>query len=290
MRRLGALALALLGLQLASGEPASAAGPEAVAWWSVAHTALGAPPAPPDVAPGQLLVQGATPGSGIEGAPPLYQAVAALRFTVAPEQTVGALVVELASAPPVPPVLKACRADAGFAAVENGAWADVPDYDCADEIVGTTAGPVVTFDGVARLVRDGRLSVVLLPVEPTRVVIAAPDNRALDTTDPYAAPLEPPADIADFGAFGPLAPAPDVAAPLDPLAPVPADVADVAPEPVAPATADAAANPFPAGSTTRNPFEESSFGAKVVTAAVVFAFLAPFAFTGRRSRSRRSPA
>lgn len=281
MRRL-ALALAVaavLAAQLVTSAPAQAIGPEAVAWWNIANAGIVAPPAPPDVAPGQLLVQGA------DAAP---QAVAALRFTVAPVQTVRSLSVEMVSPPPVPPVLKACRIDGDFKPVENGPWAEVPRSDCAEQIVGVVNGPAVTFDGVGRFVRDGRLSVIVLPVDPTRVVIAAPDNRALDVSEPFSAPVDTPTD---FGVFGSAEPLPELVAPAAPFT-------DVAALPTGPPPSESlAAAPAPADpgvpfdvTPASNPFEESSFRTKLLSAFVVFAFLAPFAFAGQRIRSRRHDA
>ena len=279
MKRIPFAAVAVLAAQLATGGPAQAVGPEAVAWWNIANAGAIAPPAPPDVAPGQLLVQGAEAAQ---------QAVAALRFTVAPEQTVRSLSVELVSPPPVPPVLKACRVDGDFKPVENGPWSEVPRSDCAEQIVGVVNGPVATFDGVGRFVRDGRLSVIVLPVDPTRVVIAAPDNRALDVSAPFSsAPVDTPSD---FAAFGPGEPLPELVAPAAPFTDIaalptgpPASEQLAAAPPPAPANAGVPFDVTPAS----NPFEESSFRTKLLSAFVVFAFLAPFAFAGRRIRARR---
>ena len=283
MRRVVLVALALVAAQFVMGGAANAIGPDAVAWWNIANSGVVAPPPPPDVAPGQLLVQGAEAAQ---------QAVAALRFTVGDQQTVRALSVELASPPPVPPVLKLCRVDGEFKAVENGPWSEVPPSDCADQVEGVVNGPVVTFDGVGRFVREGRLSVILIPVEPTRVVIAAPDNRALDASEPFAPSTEAPSDFAAFGSAELL---PELVAPAAPFT----DVGDLPTGPLpseatatpAPAAADAGAGvPFPGVTRASNPFEESSFRTKLVSAVVMFVFLAPFAFAGRRIGSRRRVA
>ena len=274
-------ATTVLAVQLVTGGPAQAVGPDAVGWWNITNAGVVAPPAPPDVAPGQLLVQGADAAQ---------QAVAALRFAVAPGQTVRSMSIEMVSPPPVPPVLKACRVDADFKPVENGPWAEVPGSDCTEQIVGVVNGPAVTFDGVGRLARDGRLSVIVLPVDPTRVVIAAPDNRALDVSEPFSASVETPTDFAAFGSAEPLPELVAPSAPFNDVAALPTGPPPSEPLAIAPPSGSAdAGTPFNV-TPASNPFEESSFRTKMLSAIVVFAFLAPFAFAGRRIRSRRRDA
>src|SRR5947209_4334235 len=100
-RRLAAAALAVSAsgavVVLLTGA-AQAQAPDVAAWWSAANVGNGAPapPAPPDVASGDLLVQGSNalqslPTTPLSNAPASAQAVAGLTFQLPANATVGAL-------------------------------------------------------------------------------------------------------------------------------------------------------------------------------------------------------
>src|SRR3954447_7767589 len=114
--------------------PAAAQEPDVAAWWDSAN--LGdpapAPPAPPDVNPGDLLVQGSNavpaPGAPIGSGPGSAQAVAGRAFYLQRTHLIHALTLQIdGSAPPQVSVI-ACRATERFTEVENGAWSRVASY------------------------------------------------------------------------------------------------------------------------------------------------------------------
>src|SRR4051812_32841260 len=162
--------------------------PDVAAWWSSAN--LGdpapAPPAPPDVSPGDLLVQGSntapSPGAPIGAAPAGSQAVAGLEFDLQPTDIVGALTLKLDGTAPPQVSVVACRATERFTNVENGAWTRVPSYDANACVPGALKGDTVVFADAAKLVLDAQLSVLLLPGPVDRVVFAKPGPTALDVT------------------------------------------------------------------------------------------------------------
>lgn len=193
-------AVTVLGLAGTAG----AQPPDVSAWWNAAN--LGdpapAPPAPPDVGAGDLLVQGsnavpagsplaAVPvGTTAGSAPAGAQAVAGLSFDLAPGQAVGALTLRVAGTAPPQLSVVACRTTATFAAVDGGPWSQVPAYDAGACVPGTLRGGAVVFTDVARLAGGGRLAVVLLPGPLDRVVFARPGQAALAVRGgPPAAPL-----------------------------------------------------------------------------------------------------
>src|SRR3954465_3888820 len=168
--------------------PAAAQEPDIAAWWSSANLGDPAPepPAPPDVNPGDLLVQGSNtapaPGAPIGSGPGSAQAVAGLSFTPAPTDLVGALTLAVDGSPPPQVSVVACKATERFTAVENGAWARVPGYDANSCVPGVLKDDKVEFADVAKLVQDAQLSVVVLPGPIDRVVFTKPGAGALDVT------------------------------------------------------------------------------------------------------------
>jgi hypothetical protein len=191
-RRTAAVLLAITGsaaVVALLGAPASAQAPDVAAWWNAANVGNGAPapPAPPDVPAGDLLVQGsngngAAPALPVSGAPATSQAVAGLAFDLPDGATVGALTLTIdGTAPPAAPTIVACRPTQSFAAVENGAWSDVPPSDCSQTSSPklSSDGTKLVFDDIAKFVHDGRLSITLLPGALDRVVIKKPDDSAL---------------------------------------------------------------------------------------------------------------
>ena len=110
-RRAAAVLMAAAGALGVAGlcwpHTAAAQEPDVAAWWNAAN--LGdpapAPPAPPDVDPGDLLVQGSntvpTPGAPVTSAPGSAQAVAGLEFDLQSTDVVGALTLGIdGTAPP----------------------------------------------------------------------------------------------------------------------------------------------------------------------------------------------
>src|SRR3954465_11951561 len=162
--------------------------PDVAAWWSSAN--LGdpapAPPAPPDVNAGDLLVQGSNtvpaPGGPVGSGPGSAQAVAGLAFDLEPTDIVGALTLDIDGTVPPQVSVIACRATARFTEVENGAWSRVPSYDADACVPGALKDNKVEFADIAKLVQDARLAVVVLPGPVDRVVFAKPGEGALDVT------------------------------------------------------------------------------------------------------------
>jgi hypothetical protein len=168
--------------------PAAAQEPDVAAWWSSAN--LGdpapAPPAPPDVNSGDLLVQGSNtvpaPGAPIGSGPGSAQAVAGLAFDLQPTDLVGPLTLAIdGNAPPQVSVV-ACRTTQRFTEVENGAWSRVPAYDANSCVPGALKDGRVEFADIGKLVQDAQLAVVLLPGPVDRLVFAKPGENALDVT------------------------------------------------------------------------------------------------------------
>ena len=172
--------------------PANAQAPDTAAWWNASNVGNGAPapPVPPDVAAGDLLVQGSNgngsaPAAPVSGAPATSQAVAGLRFDLPDGASVGALTLTIdGTAPPSAPTIVACKAAQSFAAVENGPWSSVPPSDCSQTSTPklSSDGKSLVFDDISKLVGDGQLSIILLPGALDRVVIKAPDDSALTVT------------------------------------------------------------------------------------------------------------
>ena len=194
-RRTAAVALAAVGSAAVVGllvTPADAQAPDIAAWWSAANVGNGAPapPAPPDVPAGDLLVQGSNgngsaPALPISGAPATSQAVAALSFQLPDGASVGALTLTIdGTAPPSAPTIVACKSTKKFFAEENGPWTDVPPSDCSQTSTAklSSDGKSLVFDDISKLVGDGELSVVLLPGAVDRVVLKKPDDSALSVT------------------------------------------------------------------------------------------------------------
>jgi hypothetical protein len=162
--------------------------PDVAAWWSSAN--LGdpapAPPAPPDVNPGDLLVQGSNtvpaPGAPVTAAPGSAQAVAGLEFDLQPTDVVGALTLGVDGTAPPQVSVVACRATERFTNVENGPWSRVPAYDANACAPGALKDGKVVFADVSRLVADDQLAVVLLPGPVDRVVFNKPGPDALEVT------------------------------------------------------------------------------------------------------------
>jgi hypothetical protein len=203
-RRIGAAALAVAGSATVVAllvAPANAQAPDVAAWWNAANVGNGAPapPAPPDVPAGDLLVQGSNgngsaPALPVSGAPATSQAVAGLSFDLPDGATVGALTLTIdGTAPPAAPTIVACKATQKFVAVDNGAWTDVPPSDCSQTSTPKLDGSKLVFDDISKLVSNGRLSITILPGAIDRVVLHKPDDSALQvmTTGGFGASAPP---------------------------------------------------------------------------------------------------
>ncbi len=253
-RVLAAAALTALPL-VAMSAPAVADAPTATGWWNLAaREGSPKPPSPPDVMPGDLLVQAGDPIGALEanpeaGAAP--SAVAALRFAVPAGATVGAMTLEVADGATAMDVRAYLTLDA-WKPVENGPLAQAPKADRSRFSQGVLDGQQLVFADIARLLPEsGELSIVILPGAVDRVVIRKPAGAALRVTPAagsIAAPstdfssppstgtgsqgsgfdpgggtaLPPGVSVVPDVVPGPAAPQPDVAAPVATSVPGPA--------------------------------------------------------------------
>jgi hypothetical protein len=193
IRRAGALGLlastSVTAVMFIAPAPVSAQSPDRVAWWNSAN--LGdpapAPPAPPDVADGDLLVQGSNTAAAVPdplgGAPASSQAVAGLQFDLPPTALVGALTLTIDGSPPPQVSVVACKAKETFTSADNGPWSEVPPYDGDACVPGKLKGNDVVFTGVDKLVAPDRLGVLLLPGPVDRVVFKPPNDKTLVVKD-----------------------------------------------------------------------------------------------------------
>ncbi|MDQ1695114.1 MAG: hypothetical protein QOJ03_467 [Frankiaceae bacterium] len=189
VRRLAvAAALALAGsgaVLLAVVTPAAAQAPAVTAWWSALNAGdpAPAPPAPPDVPAGDLLVQGsnAVPVAlPLGSAPAGTQAIAGLSFDVAPTDVVGALTLKLDGSPPPTVSVVACRALSAFTEGGNQPWSGVPGFDDAACVPGVLKEDSVVFASVSKLVTTGALRILLVPGPVDRIVVKKPGDASLE--------------------------------------------------------------------------------------------------------------
>lgn len=239
---------------------AQAQGADAQGWWSEFHqSGQPTPPAPPDVAADDLLLQGGDaarqlPATGVVDQTPSPSAVGALRFTVAPGSEVGALVVTVAAGAQAADV-RAYPAQGAWVPVQAGAIQDAPKPDLSRYSAGRLSadGATLDFPDIGRLVTDqGLLSVVLVPGPADRVVVHKPPATALSVTAPVdpgapelAAPSTPQPQVPDPARALVLAPVGIAVAPQLQALPAPAAPTvigpGVAPVPAAPVANQAAA-------------------------------------------------
>jgi hypothetical protein len=227
VKRLAAVLL-LATLALAVPRWATAQGADAQGWWWTAHQqGIPAPPAPPDVAADDLLVQGGDV-LRLAGQPPSPTAVAALRFHIAPGESVSSLALAAAAGGTADDV-RAYATTSTWQPVQGGPLANSPAPDVTRYSAGLLSadGAALVFPDVGRLVtEDGLLSLVLVAGPTDRVVLHRPLPTALTVQEvPFVqAPVLPvPA------AVPPAAPA-TVLLPVRPLtAPVAAPPAVQAP-------------------------------------------------------------
>jgi hypothetical protein len=237
---------------------AAAQEPDVAAWWNSAN--LGdpapAPPAPPDVPAGDLLVQGSNtapaPGAPIGSGPAGAQAVAGLAFDLEPTDTVGALTLDIDGSPPPQVSVIACRATERFTDAENGPWPRVPAYDASSCVPGALKDSKVEFADISKLVHDAGLAVVLLPGPVDRVVFAKPGEGTLEVTHAGSVGTGAPA----FGSGTGSGSAPGggfVTSGTQASAPTAGSPASVDLPPASSTSADAGIPPVVAGSSTSSP-------------------------------------
>jgi hypothetical protein len=250
MKRLVVVALlAPLGALLPGTAHAQA--PDATGWWTATHHAGAplAPPAPPDVAPGDLLLQGGDVQRNLPGTAPAPTAYAALRYALPEGAGVTALTLTLASGAQATDV-RAYPTTTTWQPAEAGAIEDAPPPDLSRVVPGELSadGTTLTFPGIGKLASDsGVLSVALIPGVADRLVVLHPTATALTVTEPdVTQPPAPavPAPVAP-AVLPRTAPGPGLAAPVVPAVP---HVPQVAPTSV---PAQLPARPVSAAATVR---------------------------------------
>lgn len=193
-RRLGLLVAtavvapcALGGVLLPLAEPAAAEAPTVQAWWNAAHQGV-QPPAPPDVPPDGLFVQGAAarplfPESPTAAGTPVgAQAVAGLTFVLPQGAVIESLVLPIVGDLPASTSVLACVATERFQPVQNGPVAQTPQHDCEVSVepsIDPEAGALVFAGDLTDLVRGTSLSFVMLPGFLDRIVLAKPGPGSL---------------------------------------------------------------------------------------------------------------
>ncbi|HUR52435.1 MAG TPA: hypothetical protein VMZ11_09960 [Mycobacteriales bacterium] len=244
MRRAVAVAALLAalapGLGVVGGT-ARADAPAGQGWWWVLHrAALPAPPAPPDVGPDDLLLQGGDLLRVVMPATvPQPTALAALRFRTPAGAEVGPLVLQVGTGARAADV-RIYPAATAWSAAQAGAIERAPSPDLTRYAPGQLSadGSTLSFPEAGALVGDdGVLSVVLVAGPTDRVVIHHPGPGALAVgAGQPVAPEEPVA--------GPPVVAPPLQPPLPPAVvgvPLPVDVPPLVPSSgPAPALAPAA--------------------------------------------------
>lgn len=192
-RRVAALGLlsssTLAAVMFIAPSPVSAQAPDAAAWWNSAN--LGdpapAPPAPPDVKSGDLLVQGSNPvaapvSNPLGAAPATTQAVAGVAFDVQPGALVNSLTLQIDGTAPPQVSVVACRTTETFTSDDNAPWSEVPSYDGNSCVPGQLKGNAVVFTDVGKLVLNNTLSVLILPGPVDRIVFKQPGNATLNVS------------------------------------------------------------------------------------------------------------
>lgn len=243
-------ALVLLSFGHAAPAGAQARINDAGWWWRAQGTPTAGLLAPPTVAPGQLLVQGAPDGP---------VAIAAVRATLPAGSSGATLTLRVAEGQPPPgpgAVVLACPPRGKWFGTDAGAWESRPEADCEQSAPGMPSDDGTSWSFELGLLRQGDvLDVVLVPgsVEgvdvvgasfsvtferPTPEDVSVSDTGGIDVPEPdlgNAAP--PPGGTTDWTNPGG---APDLGlgpAPVDFDAPVPAP-APVPPPPTLEAPAD----------------------------------------------------
>lgn len=207
-RRLGgaAVAAAITGAALLLTAPAAGAATlDKVGWWYRPASAPGplgaAVPAPPGTPEGGLVVQATPDGPN---------AVAALTFSLTPEELGGMLTLTVAGGTGAEnAAIQACPAKAAWEAAQAGTFDKRPAEDCNFGSAPGTAsedGKTWTFD-ITALVVSGKVDIVLVPMALPEAGGAAPIFKpfSISFEKPTSASLAPPsgggaADVGDLSA------------------------------------------------------------------------------------------
>lgn len=182
LRLTGAAVLASGVILAGGGGSAWADTPSQAGWWTATNPGTGfgapSPPAPPDVPPNGLLVEGGG------DSPTAYAAVV---YEVPSGSTVGDLILTVASnggQPDATPAtnLQLCPLKSvAISAEHGGPMSDAPSYSTSHCVTSgaSSSGGSYTFK-VSALVSDGALAVAILPTTPTdRVVFSQPGSNSL---------------------------------------------------------------------------------------------------------------
>ena len=295
--RLVAVALAAVVVGVLAPTTAGAAELVDAGWWWRLQADGPAPvPAPPNVPPGGLMVQGAPDGAS---------AVAAVRFAVPPDAVNPVLTLALAQGGNQGAnsgVVLACPATSAWASGDAQAWSTRPEVQCAAPIVGELSADATTITfALGTVPASGTVDVVLTPGTSDgqpfsgangstfSLVLAPPDGGSLSTTSDAATPAGDTSggtstfDPAPTGTFGSGTAFPSLGAPTPlPDLPAPAAPAPAAPAPGA-ATPPAAPQPV---SLSGDPI---SFGELLPLLLVLLAGPA-LVVLGRRPRFARALA
>lgn len=192
-RRFAALGLlassTVAAVMFVAPAPVSAQAPDVAAWWNAANAGdpAPAPPVPPDVKDGDLLVQGSNPAptplpDPLGQAPVTTQAVAGVAFDLQAGALVNGLTLQIDGTPPPQVSVVACRTTERFTSDENGPWSEVPPYDGNSCVPGKLKGDAVAFTDIGKLVLNDSLSVLILPGPVDRIVFKQPGPSTLDVS------------------------------------------------------------------------------------------------------------
>jgi F0F1-type ATP synthase membrane subunit c/vacuolar-type H+-ATPase subunit K len=190
---LGLAALLALVTMPFTSFPALAAAPRDQGWWTVTNPGglPAQPPAPPDVAAGDLLIQ---------GGPNAPTAFAALIYELDPGVTASTLTLAVAPNSVTTPSggIQLCQLITPIAHPDQGGpLSDAPAYNCSKNVIATpdSSGKAYKFD-VSAMTADRLVAVALLPSLPVdRIVLSPPDNNSLATQGGGDAGTAAPADV-----------------------------------------------------------------------------------------------
>jgi hypothetical protein len=175
----GLAALLALATMPLTSFPALAAAPRDQGWWTATNPGglPAQPPAPPDVAAGDLLIQ---------GGPSAPTAFAALIYELDPGVTASTLTLSVAPNSLTTPSggIQLCQLITPIAHPDQGGpLSDAPAYNCSKNVIATpdSSGKAYKFD-VSGMMTDRLVAVALLPSLPVdRIVLSPPDNNSLAT-------------------------------------------------------------------------------------------------------------
>lgn len=215
---LSTLGVVLVALSFVGGaSPARSAPAESIVdvgwWWKMQTGTLTDLPAPPNVAPGQVQVQGAVDGpiavAALRATLPAGTAAPLLTLTVAQSGDQGGALA----------VILACKAALGWSGAEAGRWTSRPGSDCAGgSAVGTRSAdgatwtfalaPLVTADSVDLVLVPGRLEGAPAGADGSTFtqIFEAPTVASFETdgqgsTTPLPGIALPEVDIPDTGSL-----------------------------------------------------------------------------------------